>query len=161
MSRKYPNQRVMILTPSGDYESQDEEEDEHNKLEEEIDYPDTGELLVTRRVLSALVTQEEKVQRENIFHTRCTIRNKVCNLIIDGGSCTNVASKYMVDMLGLKKTKHPRPYKLRWLSDETELRISKQVIVPFSVGKYQDKVTCDVVSMQAGHLLLWRPWQFH
>ncbi|KAG7529622.1 hypothetical protein ISN44_Un131g000100 [Arabidopsis suecica] len=72
MARECPNQRVMILTPSGDYESQDE-------------------------TLSVFVNPEEKVQRANIFHTRCTIKNKVCNLIIDGSSCTNVASKYMVD----------------------------------------------------------------
>ncbi|XP_024007244.1 uncharacterized protein LOC112083449 [Eutrema salsugineum] len=160
MSRECPNQRVMIITPSGDYESQDEQEDESNDLGEEVEYPDTGELLVTRRVLSVLVHPEETAQRENIFHTRCTVKNKVCNLIIDGGSCTNVASKYMVDRLGLEKTKHPRPYKLRWLNDQTELKISEQVSIPFSIGKYHDQVTCDVVPMQAGHLLLGRPWQF-
>ncbi|XP_024016190.1 uncharacterized protein LOC112089673 [Eutrema salsugineum] len=160
MSRECPNQRVMIITPCGDYESQDEQEDESNDLEEEVEYPDTGELLVTRRVLSVLVHPEETAQRENIFHTRCTVKNKVCNLIIDGGSCTNVASKYMVDRLGLEKTKHPCPYKLRWLNDQTELKISEQVSIPFSIGKYHDQVTCDVVPMQAGHLLLGRPWQF-
>ena len=31
-------------------------------------------------------------QHENIFHTRCHVNNKICSLIIDGGSCTNVAS---------------------------------------------------------------------
>ncbi|XP_024005017.1 uncharacterized protein LOC112082150 [Eutrema salsugineum] len=160
MSRECPNQRVLIITPSGDYESQDEQEDDSNDMDEEVEYPDTGELLVTRRVLSVLVHPEETAQRENIFHTRCTIKNKVCNLIIDGDSCTNMASKYMVDRLGLEKTKHPRPYKLRWLNDQTELKISEQVSIPFSISKYQDQVTCDVVPMQAGHLLLGRPWQF-
>ncbi|XP_024016232.1 uncharacterized protein LOC112089714 [Eutrema salsugineum] len=149
MSRECPNQRVMIITLSGDYESQDEQEDESNDMDEEVEYPDTGELLVTRRVLSVLVHPEETAQRENIFHTRCTVKNKVCNLIIDGGSCTNVASKYMVDRLGLERTKHPRPYKLRWLNDQTELKISEQVLIPFSIGKYHDQVTCDVVPMQA------------
>ncbi|XP_024009447.1 uncharacterized protein LOC112084529 [Eutrema salsugineum] len=134
MSRECPNQRVMIITPSGDYESQDEKEDDSNDMDEEIEYPDTGKLLVTRRVLSVLVHPEETVQRENIFHTRCTVKNKVCNLIIDSGSCTNVASKYMVDRLGLEKTKHPRPYNLRWLNDQTELKISEQVSIPFSIG---------------------------
>ncbi|KAG7556907.1 Zinc finger CCHC-type superfamily, partial [Arabidopsis suecica] len=159
-ARDCPNQRTMIITNSGEYESQDELDDETIERNDDIEYPDSGETLVIRRVLSAFVNPEEKVQRENIFHTRCTVRNKVCNLIIDSGSCTNVASKYMVDRLGLEKTRHPRPYRLRWLNDQTELKISEQVSIPFSVGKYQDEVTCDVVPMQAGHLLLGRPWQF-
>ncbi|KAA3477933.1 RNA-binding protein 25-like [Gossypium australe] len=36
----------------------------------------------------------------------------------------------------------------------------KQVVVAFSIGKYQDEVVCDVVPMHAGRLLLGRPWQF-
>lgn len=43
--------------------------------------------------------------------------------------------------LGLKESKHPRPYKLWWLNDLMELKIYEQVIVPLSVGKYQDQVT--------------------
>jgi len=33
-------------------------------------------------------------------------------------------------------------------------------MISFSVGKYKDKVLCDVVPMHATHLLLGRPWQF-
>ena len=33
-------------------------------------------------------------------------------------------------------------------------------MIAFSIGKYSDEVVCDVVSMQASHLLLGRPWQF-
>ena len=40
------------------------------------------------------------------------------------------------------------------------MRVSKQVLVAFRIGKYEDEVLCDVVPMQAGHLLLGRPWQF-
>lgn len=135
MERECPNQRVMILTPSGEYESQDEQEDEELiDPEAEIEYPDVGEMLVIRRALSALV-DPKKIQRENIFHNRCTVNNKVCSLIIDGGSCANVASKFMVDKLGLNTTKHPRPYQLRWINNETELRIADKVTIPFSVGK--------------------------
>ncbi|XP_016731935.1 uncharacterized protein [Gossypium hirsutum] len=36
----------------------------------------------------------------------------------------------------------------------------KQVVVPFSIGNYKDEVLCDVVSMDATHLLLGRPWQY-
>ncbi|XP_048619971.1 uncharacterized protein LOC125590446 [Brassica napus] len=150
----------MVLKGDGEYESQDETETAAVISDEEVtDYPETGELLVTRRALSTLF-DPETIQRENIFHTRCSIDHKVCSLIIDGCSCTNVASKYLVDKLGLVKTAHPRPYRLKWFNDETELKIAEQVVVSFGIGKYHDQVKCDVVPMQAGHILLGRPWQF-
>ena len=37
--------------------------------------------------------------------------------------------------------------------------MNKQVLVSFSIGKYVDEVLCDVVPMQARHLLLGRPWK--
>ncbi|XP_010451789.1 PREDICTED: uncharacterized protein LOC104733967 [Camelina sativa] len=40
------------------------------------------------------------------------------------------------------------------------IHVNEQVIVPFSVGPYKDQVLCDVVPMQASHLLLGRPWEF-
>jgi hypothetical protein len=82
-------------------------------------------------------------------------------MIIDGGSCTNVASTIMVEKLGLPMIKYPRPYKLQWLNDSGEITVNKQVLVAFRIGKYEDEVLCDVVPMQAGHLLLGRPWQFN
>ena len=81
-------------------------------------------------------------------------------MIIDGGSCTNVASNTLVEKLGLPLLKHPRPYKLQWLNDCGEVKVNKQVLVSFSIRRYSDKVLCDVVPMHAGHILLGRPWQY-
>ena len=117
-------------------------------------------MLVARKALSVQIKEDEELQRENIFHTRCHVQNKVCSLIIDGGSCTNVASTTMVEKLGLPTLKHPSPYKLQWLNDSGEVRVNKQVLVSFRIGKYEDEVLCDVVPMQAGHLLLGHPWQY-
>ena len=99
-------------------------------------------------------------QKENIFHTRCSVNNKVCSMIINGGSCTNVASNTLVEKLGLPLLKHLRPYKLHWLNDCGEVKVNKQVLVSFSIGRYSDKVLCDVVPMHAGHILLGRLWQY-
>ncbi|XP_031375718.1 uncharacterized protein LOC116190194, partial [Punica granatum] len=63
--------------------------------------------------------------------------------------------------LNLATTKHPCPYKLRWLNDQGEVRVTQQVCTPFSIGKtYKDEVLCDVVPMSASHLLLGRPWRY-
>jgi hypothetical protein len=66
----------------------------------------------------------------------------------------------MVDELGLHTQKHHKPYKLRWLNECGEVKVNKQVLVSFCIGKYRDEVLCDVVPMSASHMLLGRPWQF-
>ena len=56
------------------------------------EYAVQGDLLVARRALSVQAKEDDEVHWENIFHIRSHIQNKVCSVIIDGGSCTNVAS---------------------------------------------------------------------
>ena len=82
--------------------------------------------------------EEDEVQRKNIFHTRCHVQNKVCSVIIEGGSCTNVTSTTLVEKVGLPTSKHPRPYKLQWLNDSEELWVKKQVLLSFSIWRYHD-----------------------
>jgi len=60
--------------------------------EECAEVADKGELLVLRRALSGQKANNHEEQRENIFHTRCTILSRVCSLIVDGGICANLAS---------------------------------------------------------------------
>jgi hypothetical protein len=96
-------------------------------------------------------------KQEDIFHTRCHIQNKECSMIIDGGSCINVASDTFVKKLNLSCIKHPRPYRLHWLNECGEVKVTKQALIVFAIGKYSDEVMCDVVPMHATHLLLGRP----
>ncbi|XP_057500364.1 uncharacterized protein LOC130784489 [Actinidia eriantha] len=154
----------MVIRDNGEIETDDEDDLKsmsplEDASEEEYLAPDAL-TLVARRSLSLQMKNEDEVQRENIFYTRCYVKDKVCSVIIDGGSCTNVASTTIVDKLGLPTIMHPKPYKLQWLNNSGELRVTKQVLVGFRIGKYEDEVLCDVVPMQAGHLLLGRPWQF-
>jgi len=78
---------------------------------------------------------------------------------VDEGSCANVASTRVADKIGLSTISHAKPYKLQWLSEEGEIIVNKQVLVAFSIGKYKDEVLCDVVPMEATHILLGRPWK--
>lgn len=90
------NKKLVILLEDGEYESE-ELQLLIDTDEETMDYPVKGELLVTRRILSVKQKKEEKNQREKLFHTRCQTQDKVCSLIIDGGSCTNMASSSLVE----------------------------------------------------------------
>ncbi|KAL6340571.1 hypothetical protein AAG906_010479 [Vitis piasezkii] len=112
------NKKVMILRDNGEIESNDEDGTKSMPPLENMDdeeYTVQGELLVTRRAPSMQVKEDDKVQRENNFHTRCHMQNKVYSVIIDGGSYTNVASITMVEKLGLSTIKHPLPYKFHMI----------------------------------------------
>ena len=109
-------------------------------------------------MLGQVLKPSDETQRENIFHSRCLINDRVCSLIVDGGSCANVASTRVVDKLGLPTISQAKPYKLQWLSEVGEIVVNTQVLVTFSIGKYKDEVLCDVVPMEATHILLGRPW---
>ena len=77
-------------------------EDEEESDEGETSYlPPKGEMLMIKRVLHATETSLEANQREQIFHSRCKVVSKTCNLIIDRGSCTNVISIEMVSKLNM------------------------------------------------------------
>jgi len=85
-----------------------------------------GELRVLQRILHVKDSSKEQSQQEYIFHSRCTIQGKVCSLIIDRGSCTNVASTQLVNKLSLPTVPHPQPYSLQYLKkgNETSNRTS-------------------------------------
>ena len=60
-------------------------------------------------------------------------------MIIDGSSCTNVASTRVVEKLALPTISHTKPYKLKWLSTEGEIMVNKQVLINFAIGKYKER----------------------
>jgi len=66
----------------------------------------------------------------------------------------------MVGKLGLKKLEHPTPYRVLWLQKGHQLLVDEQCEVEFHIGKYKDKVTCDIMPMGVCHILFGRPWQY-
>ena len=113
-----------------------------------------------RRLLNNQLSLPLNDQRENIFHTRCDVLNNTYSLIIDSGSCCNYCSTRLVEKLNLALIPHPKPYKLHWLNEDKDIKVRHQVEVKFSIGKFKDKVLCDVIPMEACHILLGRSWQF-
>eukprot|EP00253_Pinus_taeda_P016642 PITA_16642 len=102
----------------------------------------------------------EPDQRKALFRTVCKAGGNCCKLIIDRGSTDNLVAVEMVEKLGLKKLKHPTPYKVSWLQKGHQLLVDEQCEVEFQIGRYKDKILCNVMPMDVCHLLLGRPWQF-
>ncbi|OMO99181.1 reverse transcriptase [Corchorus capsularis] len=171
-ARDCVNKKVMLTNDNGEIVSEDEDialgssGDGDDEVEVQTDDDDsegsTPALLnlVARRTLSAYVKGDVQNQRENLFHTRMYANGKPSSVIIDGGSCTNIVSVYLVKELALSTTKHPKPYSLGWFNDREEIKVNKKVLVSLSLGRYNGEVLCDVLLMQACHVLLGRPWQY-
>ena len=86
------------------------------------------------QMLTARSFTHQETQREEIFHTKCTIDDKVCSLIIDEGSCAYVVSQVLVDKLKLSTSPHPHPYVVQWLNQSKGLQVARQVFLSFSIG---------------------------
>ncbi|XP_074293464.1 uncharacterized protein LOC141620513 [Silene latifolia] len=138
---------------------EDEEHDEDHTHIVEPSYDTDKEMFVVRN-LHIQSTPIEMEQREQIFHARCKVHGKTCNLIIDSGSCTNAVATELVDSFKLETRNHHKPYMLHWLNEKSGIKVKKQALLSFVMGPYEDEVWCDVLPMSACHILLGRPWQF-
>jgi len=121
--------------------------------DQESEIPHAGDLLVVRRMLGQVLKPFDESQRENIFHTRCLINDRLCSLIVDGGSCANVASTRVVDKPGMSNISHAKAYKLQWLSEVRE-------IVPTSPRSSTQRLTSDIVHrhlVMEGDYVRWAP----
>ena len=67
----------------------------------------------------------------------------------------------MGEKLQLQATAHPNPYSIQWLNQGKGLQVNSRCLIPFTIGKnYQDELWCDIIPMDACHVLLGRPWLF-
>jgi hypothetical protein len=103
---------------------------------------------------------EDSAQRTRLFRIACKTKDWKCKVIFDSGSIDNIVSTEMVEKLELETTDHPSPYKVSWLQKRHQVSVTKQCLVDFKIGGYNDKVLCDFIPMDVCHLLLGRPWQY-
>jgi hypothetical protein len=115
------DREVELASDESKYESISAFKDASN-----VEYDVNGKSFVIRRSLNIQVCEEDvEQQMENIFHTRYHIKNKICSMIIDNGSCINVTSTTLVRKLNLTTTKHVTSYKLPWLNECGEVGVTK------------------------------------
>ena len=171
-----PSQRALLIKDNGEYTSANDIEEEYAMLatnptgddqeseREEEQYgakiSDKYLSLIVKRVLSAQIERAKQNQHHNLFQTKLVIKERSCCVIIDRGSCNNLASIDMVEKLVLTTQQHPRPCYIQWFNNCGKLKVTRIVRVHFSIGSCHDYANCDVVPMQACSLLLGRPWQY-
>ncbi|KAK1686809.1 hypothetical protein QYE76_047657 [Lolium multiflorum] len=143
--RDCPNRKVMIINEDNEYETGDDvdpnaPEDDDYDTDGEDAYPsDARTIVVLQRALNVLPSAS--TQRCNLFQTKALVGpDKACKVIIDGGSCRNLASKELCTKLKLKYLPHPHPYYIQWLSDNGEMKVNHMVRVEFAIGP--NLVTC-------------------
>ncbi|PKU80164.1 RNA-directed DNA polymerase [Dendrobium catenatum] len=65
----------------------------------------------------------------------------------------------MISKLSIKATPHPNPYKVAWINS-TSMTIKDRSIIPLEFNGYQEKIWCDVLTMDVSQIILGRPWLF-
>ncbi|KAK1650465.1 hypothetical protein QYE76_068270 [Lolium multiflorum] len=150
--RDCPNRKVMFINEDNEYETGDDvdpnaPDDDDYDTDGEDAYPsDARTIVVSQRALNVLPSAS--TQRCNLFQTKALVGpDKACKVIIDGGSCRNLASKELCTKLKLKYLPHPHPYYIQWLSDNGEMKVNHMVRVEFAIGPYKDCIDFDVVPM--------------
>jgi hypothetical protein len=161
--RDCPNKNVMLTNEeTKEYETCDDADPNSDEEDDDMLYGDASPLptiVCSPNVLS--VSPHSAEQWCNLFQTKSIVGpRRACKVIINGGSCRNLASKELCTKLKLKYIPHPNPYFIQCLSDSREMKISNMVCAEFQIRPYKDTVECAVVPMRVCHLLLGRPWQY-
>lgn len=79
----------------------------------------------------SLILRRLTYSQADIFKTRCIANHRVWAVIIDSGCSENMVSIITVDKLQLKTKKHFAPYKIGWLNDNHEEKVTEQFQIPF------------------------------
>ncbi|KAK1696497.1 hypothetical protein QYE76_013194 [Lolium multiflorum] len=96
--RDCPNRKVMFINEDNEYETGDDvdpnapDNDDYDTDGEDAYPSDARTIVVSQRALNVLPSAS--TQRCNLFQTKALVGpDKACKVIIDGGSCRNLASK--------------------------------------------------------------------
>ncbi|WVZ93502.1 hypothetical protein U9M48_039474 [Paspalum notatum var. saurae] len=134
--RDCPSKRTLLIRVDGEYSSASDSKatqyamlatDHAAQAEVHVNPGDADryESLVAQRVLSTQVAPPEKNQRHTLFHTKGVVQERSIRIIIDSGSCNNLASTMLIEKLSLPTRKHPNPYHIQWLNDGGKIKVTR------------------------------------
>ena len=125
MAGSHGSTHAMLATdPAGADQGSERDEEQYG-----AEISDTYLSLTVKRVLSAQMERAEQNQRHHLFQTKFVIKERSCRVIIDGGSCNNLASMDMVEKLALTTQQHPRPYCIQGFNNCGKLKVTRTVRV--------------------------------
>lgn len=102
---------------------------------------------------------DEEDPREQLFVVKLQVKTTLVDAIVDPGSQKNLISEALVQKLGLKTVRHPKPYPLGWIQREAGLSVVNQCTFKFAIHEsYIDEVTCDVVPLDVCQVILGNPY---
>ena len=122
---------IVVTVVNGEINNifQQEIEDIQESFQEEM----MGEPIFDEEYLPAEYGESLEVERS----LQTTIKDMVCNVIIDNKSCQNVESNYMLEKLKMPTKEHPHPYKFQRLNKDDEVKVSQHSIFLFSSNTSQ------------------------
>ncbi|GJS10741.1 hypothetical protein Tco_0367537 [Tanacetum coccineum] len=122
---------------------------------------DTTKVNVFRDWSSPKTLPEDRNNKlANAFQEEDELEEKICSIIIDGGGCKNLVSMALVKAFKLPTEPHHSPYQIGWIKKGPTLKVTEICKVPLAIEKHYNKLdTCDVVDIEASHVLLGRPRQ--
>lgn len=97
------------------------------------------------------------MQRNSLFQKFLKCRDKICKVVIDGGSVVSAIYENVVSHFHRTREPHPSPSTIAWI-DDTKLKITKRSLVTLATRDYLGEVWCDVLPFRLLSQLLGHLW---
>ncbi len=113
----------------------------------------------TSKNLPSTSMQSDK-RRSELFHVRVVTNHTKIDTLFDSGSQVNLISEEVVKKLHLVTTPHEKPYPLGWVTNDTQLQVTKKCVLKFAITeKFVDEVELDVVPLDICGIVLGSPYR--
>lgn len=129
--------------------------DEYSEDDEEVYFEYYGGEQVIYIVQRVFWATQQSDQQNSIIQSLCSVNKKICDIIVDNGSCEKILARILVEHLNLSMEGHSSPYTISWIQRRSLIKVTEVCHVPFSIGKSYSGVKFFVM------LLTWMQHTFY